>query len=312
MARLSDKEKDIVRKKIKNNPSKGNREIADELGVPTLCVAGLRRGIEVKERFGQIDEKKRAEVRKLIKLGKSDQQIHVMIEIKYDDIQLIRNRISSKRKILSEPKFIHKTDNNSTEQPLTIEVKNIMKIFKETAYDLFKETDKVDYLLYREKSDAYSGFCPREIEAQHVMSNILSKYKYHHMIESPTVESKTKGFIDLSIFSENRNRLVDIEFKEIISNADNDFPKLAVSPALGSAVYFISNQVNVEYALSKIIFTYNEIYKRVFNEILEEDIHEKWFIFFLVSCKEKRIFGSFFESIKNVDFDILKNKEITI
>lgn len=309
MARLSDKEKDIVRKKIKNNPSKGNREIADELGVPTLCVAGLRKGIEVKKRFGQIDEKKRAEVRKLIRLGKSDQQIHVMIGIKYDDIQLIRNRISSKRKILSEPKFIHKTDNNSTEQPLTIEVKNIMKIFKETAYDLFKETDKVDYLLYREKSDA---FCPREIEAQHVMSNILSKYKYHHMIESPTVESKTRGFIDLSIFSENRNRLVDIEFKEKISNADNDFPKLAVSPALGSAVYFISNQLNVEYALSKIIFTYNEIYKRVFNEILEEDIHEKWFIFFLVSCKEKRIFGSFFESIKNVDFDILKNKEITI
>lgn len=316
MSRLSDREKEIIKNKIREDSTKGDKEIADQLdfSCPVRCASSLRRGLETKGRFPKISEMDRANVRKLIKMGKSDEEISSRLGIGIESVQMIRKRISQKKE--GKSLFPHgieypnseKLDNNQASLPTeNIDMKQLMEIFKETARTLSKESDKAGYLLFREKSQ---GLCPREIDAQLVMSNILSRYKYYHMMESPTVESSTQGFIDLSIYGHDRSRLVDIEFKEQQSLADRDFPKLAVSPAVGSAVFFISNHDNIEFVLPQIASTYNEIHRRIFTDIAQELISDKWFIFLLMAFKEKRIFLSFFKSIKSVDFNQLLSSEI--
>lgn len=300
MARLSKEKQEKVKNAIQENDYKTNQQIAEEQDVPVKAVAALRVGMKKKMEFSRIEAEKRGRIRKFIKLGKSDEDISQSEKVSVEDVKMINREISTSRdNLLTKKGMLNSLDGDCKEN---ISMNKLGEIFKETAQELIKDPYKSGYLLYRR--DSKLGYCPRECEVQHIISYLLSKHKYYHMIESPTLEAGTIGRVDVSIFNSKRVRLVDIELKEKQSYAENDFPKLLSSSASGSAVLFISNKKsNLEILKKEIILTYKDVYNRINNEIESSHIHKKWFIFFLLFYNFKRAFMSFYEDIRQVDFE---------
>ena len=277
MARLGKDEQLIIKRAIHQHPEKTNAAIAEEFGVSVHAVAGLRRGISRHQ---------------------SNDKHHVNTRT--------RQNMPAKHQ-WNDSVEMQKQAREETHARHVPDISLLMTCLKETAQLLIEEPDRVGTLLYRYKPTV--EYCPRELEAQHILSNVFSRYGVFHMLESPTTERGSQGFIDVTIYSRDRIRLVDIELKEDVTGADRDFPKLAMSLAFGSVVFFIANQKHVDMVLSNIMTVYQEVYARVFAEIPEEQIRDKWFLFFLVACKERRMYVQHYPSIKQVDFScVLRNR----
>lgn len=276
MARLGKHEQRAVKEAIQQYPEKTNTQIAEELGVSVHAVAGLRRGI-------------------------SRQNSHQEHGAK------VNTRRRATRHSHKDMACLEEQRQQEGQECPSFDMSTLITCLKETAQLLVEKPDRVGTLLYRQKPIV--EYCPRELEAQHTLSNVLSKYGYFHMIESPITDHGGQGFVDVTIYSQERTRLVDIELKENVTGADRDFPKLAMSSAVGASVFFIANQKNIEMVLSNTVSAYQDMYERVFREIPETQIRDKWFLFFLVACKEQRMYVAQYQSITHIDFSqVLTNR----
>lgn len=174
------------------------------------------------------------------------------------------------------------------------------EIFLRTTELLTEEELKAGYLIYPTK--------PRECEARQIMSGVLSERKIAHMIERPfdnLAKDFTKGrplFVDLSIYTQ--KGIIDIEFKESLSDIRRDFPKLIAGPNIGCALFYIFHHKKIDRVLEgEILSKYQNVYEKILDELDRKKlVRDKWFRFFLLSFREKRVFSMHYDSMKNINF----------
>lgn len=183
-----------------------------------------------------------------------------------------------------------------------------LSIFHETSSKLFSHDSKSDYLLYPVN--------PRELEVRQIMCELLSNKHLYHMIECPIYSPMQKlknrtSFVDLSIFL--CNGIVDIEFKESISDIQRDFPNLLsphpYSMGCGCASYYLYKGTDIDSQLPVIIERFQSAYQFALDlrNTFSTDL-SKWYIVYLVAMKEKRIFYQVFENLQDLDFSLMTEK----
>ena len=175
----------------------------------------------------------------------------------------------------------------------SFDIEDLYEILIKTALAITREGNQHGFLLYRQTSSK-NGI--REIEVQHIMSNILSEYGYFHIIENPTPDFRVRGRTDLSVCSQNGSRIVDIEFKINESDIRSDFFKFFRSDAFGVVSFFISVDSN----LVNVCEWYEAAYQEKLEKVNYELFIDKWFLLFCLSISQKIAFVKFYDSLKSI------------
>ena len=179
----------------------------------------------------------------------------------------------------------------------------LLSIFEATSGKILTHESKYGHLLYPLR--------PREVEARHVMSEVLDGSRLNYMIECPIhspvqkLQNRT-SFVDLSIFL--KHGIVDIEFKQSPSDIVRDFPKLLSDSSIGCASFYLFNGKKIDKQINLIKDGFQTAYNHTLDLNAEfVPFFDKWYLIYLIAIEERRTFYQIYNSLKNLDFsDIIE------
>ena len=296
-----EKTKKEIISEIAANPALSNKVIAQKYNVPVRAVANLRTGWMKRQKHKNIEKKTKKKIRDELKSGNTNRKhIAEKFEVSESDVELIQKEVIPELFNKSSNTINTDTLSNHEKYVHSFDFDQLFEILIKTADALTGNNRRNGFLLFRKTKG--QKYCPREIDAQLLMSTILSDYGYYHIIENPI--SDFNGRTDLSICSPVGLRIADIEFKINQEGVKDDFFKLFRSNVFGAVSFFIS----VDYQLKQIIESYKSAYREKFDHGKYDLIKDKWFLLFYLSCKKKRVYAAFFDNIKTIkdrDFRVI-------